>query len=147
MWDWQIISSCIVHSRTNVESSSTVFCGLHLTDISQEILMNFIRSMCSQITSHTDQLICMHVPFTVVCQCQQRIHTSNLCGICWGLYASVNYTIIGPDNSLSHVWRRDIISTNAGLLSIGPLWTYFSEIWIKYNTKYWLLENIEGKHV
>ena len=34
-------------------------------------------------------------------------------------------------SSLSHVWWQAIIWTNAGTLLIGPLWTNFSEIWIK----------------
>ena len=39
--------------------------------------------------------------------------------------------IIGSDNSLSPDRRQAIIWTNAGLLSIGPLRTYFSENLIK----------------
>ena len=39
--------------------------------------------------------------------------------------------IIGWDNGLSPDRRQAIISTNAGLLSIGPLRTYFSENLIK----------------
>ena len=35
---------------------------------------------------------------------------------------------IGSDNGLSPVWRQAIIWINAGLLSIGPLTTHFSEI-------------------
>ena len=34
---------------------------------------------------------------------------------------------IGSDNGLSPDWRQAIIWTNAVLLSIGPLRTYFSE--------------------
>ena len=40
-------------------------------------------------------------------------------------------TIIGSDNGLSPGRRQAIIWTNAGLLSIGPLRTYFSENLIK----------------
>ena len=40
-------------------------------------------------------------------------------------------TIIGSENGLSPSRRQAIIWTDAGLLSIGPLWTYFSEILIK----------------
>ena len=39
--------------------------------------------------------------------------------------------ILGSDNGLSPDRRQAIIWTNAGLLSIGPLRTYFSEILIK----------------
>ena len=39
--------------------------------------------------------------------------------------------ISGSDNGLSPDGRQAIISTNAGLLSIGPLRTYFSENLIK----------------
>ena len=39
--------------------------------------------------------------------------------------------IIGSDNGLSPDQRQAIIWTNAGLLSIGPLQTYFSENLIK----------------
>ena len=38
---------------------------------------------------------------------------------------------IGSDNGFSLIWRQTIIYTNAGLLSIGPLGTNFSEIWIE----------------
>ena len=38
---------------------------------------------------------------------------------------------IGSDNGLSPIWRQVIIQTSAGLLSIGPLRTNFSEILIK----------------
>ena len=40
----------------------------------------------------------------------------------------VKHSIIGSDNGLSPVRHQAIIWTNAGLLSIGPLGTYFSEI-------------------
>ena len=44
---------------------------------------------------------------------------------------SVNWVSIGSGNGLSPVQRQAITWTNAGLLSIGPLGTNFSEIWIK----------------
>ena len=50
------------------------------------------------------------------------------------IYAQVNWVSIGSDNGLSPGRRQAIIWTNAGMLSIGPLWTNFSEIWIEiYN--------------
>ena len=55
----------------------------------------------------------------------------------WGrvTHISVNkLTIIGSDNGLSPVWRQAIIWTNDGLLSIGTLWTNFSENVIKIPT-------------
>ena len=45
-----------------------------------------------------------------------------------------NLTIIGSDNGLSHGRRQVIIITNAGILSIGPLWTNFNEILIGIQT-------------
>ena len=47
------------------------------------------------------------------------------------MYASVKWVSIGSDNGLAPVWRQDITWTNADLLSIKPLGTYLSEIWIK----------------
>ena len=55
----------------------------------------------------------------------------------WGrvmLICVSNLIIIGSDNGLSPDWRQAIISTNAGILLIGPLWTNFSEILIKFHT-------------
>ena len=43
-------------------------------------------------------------------------------------------TTIGSDNGLSPSRCQAIIWTNAGILSIGPLGTYFSEILIKIHT-------------
>ena len=44
---------------------------------------------------------------------------------------SVNWVSIGSGNGLSPVWHQTITWANAGLLSIGPLGTNFSEIRIK----------------
>ena len=52
----------------------------------------------------------------------------------WVLVAHLcvgNLTIIGPDNGLSLDQHQAIISTNAGILLIGPLGTNFSEIRIE----------------
>ena len=51
-------------------------------------------------------------------------------------YASVNRIGIGSDNGLSHIRRQAIIWTDAGLLSIGPLGTKFSENLIKIQFLY-----------
>ena len=53
-------------------------------------------------------------------------HWGRVTHICVG-----KLTIIGWDNGLSPGGRQAIIWTNAGLLSTGPLWTYFSEYLIK----------------
>ena len=45
----------------------------------------------------------------------------------------MNCINIGSDNGLSPIRRQAIIWSNAGLLSIGPLGTNFSEILIKMN--------------
>ena len=45
-----------------------------------------------------------------------------------------NLTIIGSDNGLSPGWRQAIIWTEDRLLSIGPLWTNFSQILIVIHT-------------
>ena len=60
-------------------------------------------------------------------------------------YTSVNQVSIGSDNGLSPIWCQASISTNAKILSIGPLGTNFSEILIriqnlsftKMNLKIW----------
>ena len=57
-------------------------------------------------------------------------------------------TIIGSDNGLSPGQRHAIISTNAGILLIGPLGTNFSEILIAIHTfsfKKMHLEILSGK--
>ena len=46
----------------------------------------------------------------------------------WGVYTSVNYTIIGSDNGLSPIRWQPIIWTNDGLLSTTPYGIYFNEI-------------------
>ena len=43
-------------------------------------------------------------------------------------YVLVHWISIGSGNGLSSVRRRAITRSNADLLSIGPLWTNFSEI-------------------
>ena len=46
-------------------------------------------------------------------------------------------TIIDSDNGLSPVRRQAIIRTNAGLLSVWSLRTYFSDIFFYQNTTFW----------
>ena len=55
----------------------------------------------------------------------------------WGWVTHIcvrNLTIIGSDNGLLPDRRQAIIWTNAGILSIGPLGTNFSEILIEIHT-------------
>ena len=47
------------------------------------------------------------------------------------IYVPVNQVSMGSGNGLSPIGRQAIIWTSAGLLSIGPLVTNFSEILIK----------------
>ena len=47
------------------------------------------------------------------------------------IYASVNWINIGSGNGLSPIRCQAITWTNAALMSIWPLGTNFSEIWIK----------------
>ena len=49
------------------------------------------------------------------------------------IYASVKWVSIGSGNGLSPIRCQAITWTNADLLSIGPLGTNFSDIWIKCN--------------
>ena len=60
---------------------------------------------------------------------RQLTHWGRVTHICVG-----NLTIIGSDSGLSPGRRQAIIWTNAGILSIGPLGTDFSEILIKIHT-------------
>ena len=77
----------------------------------------------------------------------KKMHFKMLSGKCWPFCLGLNHvlthwgrethicvgklTIIASDNGLSPDWRQAIIWTNVGLLSIGPLRTYFSENLIK----------------
>ena len=61
--------------------------------------------------------------------CDDLTHWGRVTHICVG-----NLTIIGPDNGLLPGRRQAIICTNAGILSIGPLGTNFSEIQIGIQT-------------
>ena len=48
------------------------------------------------------------------------------------IYASMNWVNIGSGNGLWSIQRQAITQANAGLLSIGLLGTYFSEIWFTF---------------
>ena len=87
---------------------------------------NFInwreRLPCFPVTSHKCDL-CLYSSIT----CSQMLtHWGRVMHICVG-----KLKIIGSDNGLAPSWRQAILWTNAGLLSIRTLRTYFSEILIK----------------
>ena len=66
----------------------------------------------------------------IPCKVQLHLtHWGRMTHICVGELA-----IIGSDNGLSPGRRQAIIWTNAGILSIGPLGTNFSEILIEMQT-------------
>ena len=67
--------------------------------------------------------------FSLVTMKQPLTHRGRVTHIC-----ACRLTIIGSDNALSPVQRQAIIWTNAGILSIGPLGTNFSDILIKIDT-------------
>ena len=47
---WLDIKDSQAIAWTNVDPSSKVFCHIHLRGLSQEVFMNLIHSMCSEIT-------------------------------------------------------------------------------------------------
>ena len=62
----------------------------------------------------------------------------------WGRVTHIcvsEFTTIGSDNGLSPGQRQAIIQTNAGILSIWPLGTYFSEILLNRNSYVFIQEN------
>ena len=72
-------------------------------------------------------------PSVSASMCQHHIHViHHTFNSPWcRTYVSVNWISIGSDNGLAPNRRQAIIWTNAGLLSIGPFGTNFSEILIK----------------
>ena len=90
-------------------------------------------NFCQNLQTFSDE----NVFENVVCKMADilfRLHNVNSFEAEWGIYASVNNTIIGSDNGLSPGWRQAIIWTNAGILFIRPLGTNFSEIVIEIET-------------
>ena len=63
----------------------------------------------------------------------------------WRLFVSVNEAIIGSNIGLSLVRCQAITRTNAALLSIKPLGTNFSDIWIKI--RWFSFKKINLKHL
>ena len=91
-----------------------------------------------QITTEHDNATHVYHYWTVLCLLRwDRIHGNcayTLWLTHWGRVTHIcvsKLTIIGSDNGLSPDRRQAIIWTNAGLLSIGPLGTNFSEILIE----------------
>ena len=72
----------------------------------------------------------MHL--TPCLKCMDNNHSFDITH--WGRATHIcvgKLTVIGSENGLSPSRRQAIIWTNAGLLSIGPLLTYFNEVSIK----------------
>ena len=78
-----------------------------------------VTTACSNLLP-SSSLYCKITSFLVLTHCDRVTH------ICVSKLA-----IIGSDNGLSPGRRQVIISTNAGILVIGPVGTYFSEILIE----------------
>ena len=75
-----------------------------------------------------DSLLTNNIPTTVIRYIGIRFVWNQLISPLWRIYASVNQDSSGSDNGLPPTRRRAIILANAGLLSIGPRGTNFSEI-------------------
>ena len=53
------------------------------------------------------------------------------------LQASLNWVIIGPGNGFVPNRHKAITWTNDDFLSIGPLGTYFSKIWVEVENNFY----------
>ena len=95
--------------------------GIHLITISQKILNIFIIEISLKFTNLR---LKSNPPGA-----NELTHWGRVTHICVG-----KLIIIGSDNGLSPDRHQAIIWTNTGLLSIGPLRTYFSEILIGIQT-------------
>ena len=99
------------------------FIGIHIF---------IITRFCHTLISYEHSIISNHPPLNCLSnrysgenqRNHQRTHT--ITGPYWE-----NWLSISSDNGLAPIRHQAIILTNAGLLSIGPLGTNFSEIWIK----------------
>ena len=103
----QVIDCCLTIPSHYLKSK--VSFGIRLKVTSQEVLMNLIRNMCSEI------ILLTH----------------------WGRVTHIRVaylTTIASGNGLSPSRRQAIIWTNAGMLLIRPLGTNFSEILIEIHT-------------
>ena len=87
--------------------------GIHLRAILQEIFKIYIVDMSLKITN---LILELHLP-------NELTHWGRVTHICVS-----KLTIIGSDNGLSPGRRQAIFWTNAGILLIRTLGTYFSEI-------------------
>ena len=88
--------------------------------------------------------------------CDQNIFEKNVCKL-WAIllspwmhwllvwsdaYVTPKLDIVVPKSGLSVVWFQTITWTCTGLLSIGYLGTYISEVWLKKNN-FWDLINLK----
>ena len=53
------------------------------------------------------------------------------------LQASLNWVIIGPGNGFVPNRHKAITWTNDDFLSIGPLGTYFSKVWVEVENNFY----------
>ena len=81
------------------------------------------NSSISQIPQCIRQITLLPLSLVIFCRFYFLTHWGRVTHISVG-----NLTSIGSDNGLSPDRRQAIIWTNAGILSIGPLGTNFSEI-------------------
>ena len=104
------------------------------------LLLASISCWCnSQVTSDFRQIRLKWLHCNVIYSCHVVMFVESKCKTSsslthWGrvTHICVGYlTTIGSDNGLSPDRRQAIIWTNARLLSIGPLRTYFNEYLIK----------------
>ena len=87
-------------------------------------------SICDPLQNQIHAVCDFPIPsFCVKSTFSLLTHWDRVTHICVG-----NLTTIGSDNGLSPAPRQAIISTNAGILSIGPLGTNFNEISIRIQT-------------
>ena len=103
-------------------------------------------SVLSQVCTHHVKLSNSNYRQHQSSDCNRRQYSRYLCRTLthWGPVTHIrvgNLTTIGSDNALSPIRRQAIILTNAGLLSIGPLETIFSEILTKMHQKLCIHDN------
>ena len=89
----------------------------------------YLYTLISGSSRHSSPVYLLLVPYTWYTELAGPLIFRCLRSQC-RIYVSVNRVSIGSDNGFSPTWHQAIIWTNAGLLSIGPLGTNFSEILI-----------------
>ena len=139
MEDWT--PSHLQDSKNPSSNSIHLFCISAVTNITQalDLLLNHINND-DKLTLVQVMAWCYQALSHYLNQCWPRYWHTIWHHLChnelthWGrvMHICVGKLIItGSDNGLSPDQRKAIISANAGLLSIGPLRTYFSENSIK----------------